>query len=63
MGCLLLPFELILDLIIEGWFSLIQWILPEKIFSNVFRNVLKILIGIFSAILLIIFIIGILGAI
>lgn len=63
MGCLLLPFELIFDLIIEGWFSLMQWVVPKKTISTGFCTAFKILIGIYSAILMVIFIIGILCAI
>ncbi|HOA81043.1 MAG TPA: hypothetical protein PLI11_03045 [Clostridia bacterium] len=63
MGCLLMPFELLFDLIIEGWFSLMKGILPKKTYSTGFYVVLKIIIGIYSMILLVIFIIGILSAI
>lgn len=63
MSCLLLPLELVFDFIIEGWFSLMQWILPKDTFSTGFRILLRFLIGIFSIILLVIFFIGILAAI
>ncbi len=63
MRWLLFPFELIFDLMMEGWFSLMQWIVPEKMFSTGFRIFLRIIIGIFSAVLFLLFIIGILGAI
>lgn len=63
MGCLLLPFELIFDLIIEGWLSLMLWILPKKTFSIGLYIVLNILVAVYSAILLVMFVIGILAAV
>ena len=66
MGCLLeiilLPFELILELIVDGWFSLMQWIIPKKNIGKSTRLALKIVVGIFSGALLIVFLIGILAA-
>lgn len=66
MGCLfellLSPFEALFDLIINGWFSLMQWIIPEKYLGRTARFILKIIIGIFSAVLLLIFLLGILAA-
>lgn len=48
MGCLLFPFELLFDGAVDGWFYLMQWIVPEKVLPPGFRRVLKILVGIFS---------------
>lgn len=66
MGCLLkiifLPFELIFQLIIEGWFLSMQWIVPERFSGAVTRMILRIIIGIFSVVLMVIFLIGIFGA-
>ena len=48
MGCLLLPFELIFDLIFDGWINLMQMIVPERTSSKNFRIILKILVYIFT---------------
>ena len=49
MGCLFFPLELLGDAIIEGWFFLMEWIIPERYFSRTFRTVLRILVWVFSA--------------
>ena len=67
MGCLfdvlLFPFDCLFELIIDGWFSLMQWIIPQKQLGRGTRLLLQIIIGVFSAVLLITFCIGVLGAI
>lgn len=66
MGCLfdilLLLFECLFESIVEGWFSLMQWIVPKKRFGQGTRLLLQIIIGIFSVVLLVTFVIGIFGA-
>ncbi len=66
MGCLfrliLFPFELIFDAILEGWFALMQWIVPEERLGFFSRWGLKILVGVFSIALLLVFLFGVLVA-
>lgn len=59
MGCLLLPFELIFDAIMDGWFFLMQLIVPENKFSKGLRIILKILVGAFTIILFVIMFLGV----
>ena len=59
MGCLLFPLELLVDGIIEGWFYLMEWIIPERYLTRTFRIVLKVFVWIFSALLLFIIFLGI----
>ena len=47
MGCILFPFELIFEGIIEGWFYLMQWFVPERVLRKGFRTALKIIVGLF----------------
>ena len=63
MGCLLFPLELLIDGIIEGWFYLMEWIIPEKYLSCTFRVVLKVLVWIFSGLLLFTMLLGIFAVI
>ena len=58
MGCLFFPLELLVDDIIEGWFFLMEWIIPERYLSRTFRTVLRILVWVFSALLLFIMLLG-----
>ncbi len=73
MGCLFkllfFPFTLLFDVIelifeeiLEGWFTLMCWIVPERHLGKKTRIALKIIIGILSFALFLIFIIGVLGA-
>ncbi len=66
MGCLfeliLFPFELILDIIFEGYISIMQWIIPERYIKKGFKTVLKVIVWIISIVLLVILIIGLLAA-
>ena len=48
VGCILFPFELIFEGIIEGWFYLMQWFVPERVLRKGFRTALKIIVGIFT---------------
>lgn len=59
MGCLLFPLEFLVDSIIEGWFYLMEWIIPEKYISRTFRIVLKVIVWIFSSLLYAIMFLGI----
>lgn len=47
------------DLIIEAWFELMQFIIPNKMASRKFRLLLKIIVYIFSGILYASIIIGV----
>ena len=59
MGCLFFPLELFGDAIIEGWFFLMEWIIPERYLSRTFRTILRILVWVFSALLLFIMLLGV----
>ena len=59
MGCILFPFELIFEGIIEGWFYLMQWFVPERVLRKGFRTALKIIVGIFTIILFLFMFLGI----
>lgn len=50
--------DIFFDGICEGWFWLMQWIVPTDLENKVFRRVLKILIGIFSIVVLLILLAG-----
>lgn len=52
-------FELLLDLLMDCWFSLMQWIVPDRALGKTARRVLKLLVGAFSCVLLFSMIIGI----
>ena len=60
---MLILLDLIFDLLIEGWFSLMQRIIPEKMKSRTAQIILKIAVGIFSGILFVVMFIGIIGMI
>ena len=66
MGCLLnlllLPFEAVFELIVGGWFSLMQWIVPNKFISKGFEIALRIIVGVFSLAVLVVLILGLLSA-
>ena len=59
MGCLFFPLDLLVYAIIEGWFFLMEWIIPERYLSRTFRTVLRILVWVFSALLLFVMILGV----
>ena len=67
MGCLIellvLPIEYLLELIICGWFSLMQCIIPEKYINKGIEIVIRIIVWIVSFALLVTLIIGLLAAI
>lgn len=52
------PLELLVDGIIEGWFSLMEWIIPERFITRTLRIVLKIFVWIFSSLLLFVILLG-----
>ena len=58
MGCLFFPLELLVDGIIEGWFYLMEWIIPERYITRTIRIVLKVLVWIFSGLLFVIMFLG-----
>ena len=59
MDWIIVFLEIILDGICEGWFYLMQMIVPKKMKNKYFRIMLKIFVGIYSIALLICTIIGI----
>lgn len=59
MGCLFFPLELLVDLIIEGWFYLMVSIVPERCCSSALRTVIKVFVWIFSISITFIMILGI----
>jgi len=59
MGCLFFPLELLADGIIDGWFLLMEWIVPEKYLSRRLRIVLKVFVWIFSCLLFFIMALGV----
>lgn len=64
MGCLLFPLELLLeDCILDGWFALMEWIIPERFISRKFRLILKIIVRVFSVVLFLTVVLGVLAVI
>ena len=61
MGCLGFWLELVFDSILDGYIALMQWIVPQKRINKHFQVVLKIIVGIFTAFLLITMFLGILA--
>ena len=59
MGCLFFPLELLADGIIDGWFLLMEWIVPEKYPSRRLRIVLKVFVWIFSCLLFFTMVLGV----
>lgn len=59
MGCLFFPLELLVDGIIEGWFYLMAWIIPDRYITRTLRIVLKVFVWIFSGLLFVIMFLGI----
>ena len=51
-------FELIGDAIIDMWFAVMQWIIPEKALTKYVRSILKVIIGVFSCLLFISMVLG-----
>ena len=63
MGCLTFFSELIFDGIIDSWFGLMRWIVPEKLQNEKARSVIKLVIDIFAALLMICVFIGLFAVI
>ena len=63
LGCLGFLPELIFDSILEGCFALMQWIVPQKWIGKRFQTALKIIVGIFTVLLLVIMFFGFLALI
>ncbi len=59
MGCLFFPLELLADGIIECWFYLMEWIIPDRYLTRTVRIVLKVFVWIFSGLLFVIMFLGI----
>lgn len=51
-GCLFFPLELLFEAIFDGWFYLMELIIPEKYISHKLHSFLKFLVWTFCAILL-----------
>ncbi len=58
-GCLFFPLELLVEGIIDGWFYLMEWIIPEKYISKKLQGFLRFLVWTFCAILLCAMMVGI----
>lgn len=61
MGCLLFPLELIGDAIIDGYIYLMEMIVPEKVLGKGMRIALKIIVGIFTVLLLFMMLLGLIA--
>jgi hypothetical protein len=59
---LLFPVEALLDLIIGGWFELMQMIVPDKFITKGLWITLKIIVYIFSIAVFVVFILGLFAA-
>lgn len=59
MGCLGFLPELIFETVLDGYITLMQWIVPQKQIGKRFRIILKIIVGIITALLLITMLLGI----
>lgn len=51
--------ELLFELIIDCWFSLMQWIVPQRALGRRGRRVLKLLVGAFTCVLFFSMVLGI----
>ena len=56
-------FELIGDIVIDMWFAVMQWIIPEVKLSKHARNILKVMVGVFSCLLFITIVLGLFAVI
>ena len=67
MGCfleiLLWPVEMVLELILGGYLELMQLVVPNKFISKRLWLILKITVLVFSIVIFVIFILGLLAAI
>jgi len=63
MGCLFFPLELLVDGILDGWFALMQWIVPERCASRAFRIAIKIFALIMSCLLFLVMFMGVFAVI
>ena len=59
MGCLFFPLELLSEAILDGWFYLMEQIIPEKYISKKLQGFLRFLVWTFCAILLCAMLVGI----
>ena len=59
MGCIFFPLELLVDGVIEGWFCLMEWIIPGRYITRTVRIVLKVFVWIFSGLLFVIMVLGV----
>lgn len=59
LGCLGFLPELIFEAILEGYFTLMQWIIPQKWIGKHFRTALKIIVGIFTVLLFAVMLLGV----
>lgn len=59
MGCLEFLIEFIFESIVEGYFALMQWIIPKKWIGEHFHTALKIIVGIITFFLFLSMLLGI----
>lgn len=50
--------ELIGDAIIDAWFDVMQWIVPERVVGKYTRIIIKIIVGIFTCLLFLSMLLG-----
>lgn len=58
MGRLGFLLEFIFESIVEGYFALMQWIVPKRWIGQHFQTALKVIIGIFTGLLLVVMFLG-----
>ena len=63
MGCLFSLLELLIDLLLDGWVYLMELIIPARFISRTLRIVLRILVWVFSTLLLIVMVCGVFAVI
>jgi len=59
VGCLEFLLEFIFEAVLEGYITLMQWIIPQKRIGNRFQIILKTIVGIVTGLLLITMLLGI----
>ena len=59
MGCLGFLIDFIFESIVDGYFALMQWIIPKRWIGKHFQTALKIIVGIITFFLFLIMLLGI----
>ena len=58
LGCLGFLLEFIFESIVEGYFALMQGIVPKRWIGQHFQTTLKVIVGIFTGLLLVVMVLG-----